>query len=74
MSLSGAKKGTRVVLKDIDWGMRLKKRLTDLGLTPGVEVEILSDTGRGPMMLSVRGTRLALGRGVCDKIFVDLLS
>ena len=72
MSLSGVRKGNLVVLRDIDWGMRLKKRLRDLGLTPGVEVEILSDAGRGPIMLSVRGTRLALGRGVCDKILVDM--
>jgi ferrous iron transport protein A len=40
---------------------RLRHRLTELGLTPGVELKVLQNRG-GPLLLAVHNTRLALGR------------
>ena len=37
-------------------------RLTSLGFTPGVEIEMIQNYGRGPLLVMVRGTRVALGR------------
>jgi ferrous iron transport protein A len=42
-----------------------------MGLLPGVEVEIISNTPGDPFILDVRGSRLALGRGMAHKIFVN---
>ena len=67
--LSAARRGQSVRLIHIDAGHRLSHRLAELGLTPGVVMEIVHKNG-GPMLIAVRGARLALGQGVTDKILV----
>lgn len=47
-------------------------RAAALGLTPGVQVTMLQNYGHGPLIISVRGTRLALGRGEALKIQIDI--
>ena len=59
-----------VKLVKINAGRKLTHRLTELGLTPGVSVEVMQDHG-GPLLLAVRNTRLALGRGMASKILVE---
>ncbi len=52
-------------------GYGLVRRLADMGLTPGTEVTVVRNAPfRGPLEVSVRGTRLALGYGVASKVFV----
>lgn len=46
------------------------KRLCDLGLTPGIIFTKLEGYGRGPVVIMIRGTNLALGYGVASKILV----
>lgn len=46
-------------------------RLLELGLTPGVELRVVQDNG-GPMLVSVRGSRVALGRGLTDNLWVEM--
>ncbi len=49
------------------------KRLTDLGLTPGTNVTIIKSAPfNGPLEVYVRGSRLAIGRGMASRIFVDV--
>jgi Fe2+ transport system protein FeoA len=51
------------------WGF--EKRLMDMGLTPGVEVLMVKSAPfHGPLEVVVRGSRLALGRGMAERIFV----
>ncbi len=38
-------------------------RLASLGFTPGAQVDMTQNYGRGPLIVMVRGTRVALGRG-----------
>ena len=45
-------------------------RLTSLGFTPGAAVSMTQNFGRGPLIVTVRGTRVALGRGEAALIFV----
>ena len=48
------------------------KRLTDLGLTPGTKVTVIKSAPfNGPLEISVRGSRLAIGRGMAGRILVD---
>lgn len=68
--LSMTAPGQSVQLVNIDAGHKLRRRLTELGLTPGVELQVMQDQG-GPMLVAVRGTRLALGRGMAHKIMVQ---
>ncbi|MCZ2114452.1 MAG: ferrous iron transport protein A [Anaerolineae bacterium] len=46
-------------------------RLRELGLTPGTEIRVVQDAG-GPMLLSVRGSRVALGRDLAKQIWVEI--
>ncbi len=67
------KKGQEALLKEINSGAKLKKKLNDMGLTPGVKINVISASGSGPVILDVRGSRLALGRGIVSKVVVDLI-
>jgi len=67
--LSDAAKGQVLRLVSIDAGKRLSHRLTELGLTPGVELMLVQNSG-GPLLLSVRDSRVALGRGMANKLRV----
>jgi DtxR family Mn-dependent transcriptional regulator len=52
------------------WGF--EKRLMDLGLTPGTKVTaVKSAPFHGPIEIIVRGSRLALGRCMTERIFVE---
>jgi ferrous iron transport protein A len=46
-------------------------RLASLGFTPGAPVSMTQNFGRGPLIVTVRGTRVALGRGEARQIFVQ---
>ncbi len=50
-------------------GRRLAHRLAEMGLTPGVCLRIVQDAG-GPLLISVRDSRIALGRGIASKLQV----
>jgi Fe2+ transport system protein FeoA len=52
------------------WGFR--KRLEDMGLTPGTRVTVVrSAPFRGPLEVRIRGSRLAIGKGMAERIFVE---
>jgi ferrous iron transport protein A len=46
-------------------------RLVSLGFTPGAEVSMTQNYGRGPLIVTVRGTCVALGRVEAAKIFIE---
>ncbi len=52
-------------------GRQVTNRLASLGFTPGVGVSMTQNLGRGPLIVTVRGTRVALGRGEAAKIWVE---
>jgi len=52
------------------WGF--EKRLEDMGLTPGITVTVVKSAPlNGPLEVIVRGSRLAIGRGMAKRIFVE---
>ncbi len=69
--LSEIKTGHQATLCSITVGRDLTSRLTSLGLTPGASLEMLQNYGRGPLIVSVRGTHVALGRGEAAKLLVE---
>ncbi len=71
-SLSSVPVGQPVQLAKIEAGRRLKHRLTELGLTPGVTLTIIQKNG-GPILISVRDSRIAIGREMANKIQVTQL-
>lgn len=50
-----------------------EKRLMDLGLTSGTKVTVVKSAPfHGPVEILVRGSRLALGRGIAERVFVEI--
>ena len=70
MPLSMASTGEEVKIATVTAGWGLQRRLADMGLTPGAPVRVINSHGRGPVVLEVRGSRLALGHGIAHKIMV----
>ena len=46
-------------------------RLAPLGFTPGVPLTMVQNYGHGPLIVRVRDTRIALGRGEAAQIIVQ---
>lgn len=65
--------GECVRLESIKGGNKMSHHLTALGLTPGVNLSIIQNSG-GPMLISVRDSRIALGLGMAQKLLVSLIS
>lgn len=68
--LSTAPRGQTVHVVRIAEGCRAKQRLSELGITPGVEIKIVQDDGSS-FLLAVRGSRLAVGRCLAHTILVN---
>ncbi len=71
MSLSSVASGKRVRLMTVDASRGLRARLAAMGLVPGVEIEVVRNTGRGPFVVAVKGSRVMLGRGMVQKVIVE---
>ena len=61
--------GRRVRITNFAGGRMVRSRLASLGLNLGQEVTVLQNN-RGLIMVGVNGGRVALGRGVSQKILV----
>jgi ferrous iron transport protein A len=63
----------RVRVMVIDGGHRVRSHLNTLGIHIGDWLTVVERAPfKGPVLVEVNGTRLALGRGVAAKIRVDL--
>lgn len=72
MLLTELKEGQVGIILEIVGGPHAAKRLADLGLSPGAEVEVLSSTFfSGPVQILICGSKLVLGRGLATKILVE---
>jgi Fe2+ transport system protein FeoA len=80
LPLTALKNGETAIIVSIDspsekeqgrWG--LKKRLMNMGLTPGTKITVVKSAPfHGPIEIIVRDTRLALGRGIAERILVEV--
>ncbi len=64
---------SRAVVTALPHQRGLARRLIALGLTPGAEVRVLQNRGRGPLIIEVHGVRLALGRGQAARVATEAL-
>jgi len=69
--LSTIKSGRIVKLVCIEAGRGLNSRLAAMGLLPNVEITVINNGHPGPFVVSVKGSRMMLGRGMADKIMVS---
>jgi len=71
MSLSMVQPGQKVRLVTVQAGRGLKARLAEMGLVPGVELEVINRNSAGPFIVAVKQSRIMLGRGMAHKIVVS---
>jgi Fe2+ transport system protein FeoA len=60
--LTDLETGNHAFVLSLGSGKAITRRLTSLGFTPGVEIVMTQNYGYGPLVVTVRGTRVALGR------------
>ena len=72
MSLVMAKPGERVLIREMAGGKTARTRMADMGLRLGDHIEIINNSGEGRLILARGCTRLAIGRGIAQKVMVSL--
>jgi len=56
----------------IQGGQRIRQRLGQMGIHPGDIITILRYGAlRGPILIEIHGSQVALGRGIASKVIVE---
>ena len=75
VSLEKLRAGQSGLVLSIDGGRGMGMRLSTLGIIPGKKItKISSQLMRGPVMIEVDRTRVAIGYGMARRIMVQLIS
>lgn len=70
MPLALALAGQELELVSISGGRRFQHRMVEMGLVPGVRFSVVASSRPGPFILQLNQTRLVVGRGMSDRLFV----
>ena len=71
ITLADLKTGQTGTFIESTGGRHMAGRLISMGFTPGVQVQVAQNYGHGPLLVTVRGSFVALGRGEARKILVQ---
>ena len=74
LCLSELRKGEVAQIERMQGGHQFLSRLASLGFTPGACLTVIQNFGHGPIIVRLRDTRVALGRGEANKIVVERLA
>ena len=69
--LGAVQAGEVVNIHHVEGGHHFLSRLASLGFTPGARLRMVRNARRGPIIVSIRDTRVALGRGEAGRILVE---
>jgi len=69
--LSSLEKDQTAVVSGLTGGQRFISRVSAIGFTPGTPVTMVQNLGHGPVIVYLRDTQVALGRGEAAKIQVE---
>jgi ferrous iron transport protein A len=69
--LNDLRGGEMAVVRELDGGPHFRSRMAALGFTPGALVKMVQNYGHGAVIVSLRGARVALGRGEARKVGVS---
>jgi ferrous iron transport protein A len=71
LSLADVETGASVRISAIQGGRGLVGRLGSMGLVPGTEVKLVGGRRGGPVIVGLRGCRIAIGCGMASKVLVE---
>jgi ferrous iron transport protein A len=69
--LGAVQAGEAVRIHRVEGGHHFLSRLASLGFTPGARLRMVRNARHGPIIVSIRDTRIALGRGEAGRILVE---
>ena len=69
--LTQAEVNIDLVFVSLQAGRGAMQRLTDMGLISGERLKVLHNSGYGPVTVLIKGTKVALGHGIAEKILVE---
>jgi len=72
--LGSVRNGQFAQIVHLRGGHRILSRLAALGFTPGARLQVVQNYEHGPIIVSLRDTRVALGRGEARHILVKRLT
>jgi len=73
LTLTSAVQGRKYKIDKISGGHGLNSRLLSVGFLPGEVISVINQSRWGPLTVSVKGSKIALGRGIAHKILVQEL-
>jgi len=65
--------GRQGTVHSLRGGHDFRSRIANLGFTVGASLKVMQNYGHGPIIVSVRGTLVALGRGEAALVLVKPL-
>jgi ferrous iron transport protein A len=71
-ALGGLPAGEEAFIHALGGGHEFRSRVANLGFTLGTPIRVVQNYGSGPMLVSLRGTLVALGRGEASHVLVRL--
>jgi len=70
MPLSMAPFNTKLIVAGFRGGFGMQRRLADLGINIGMKISVLTPHRHGPLVVVMKGSRFAIGRGLAHHILV----
>ncbi|MCH4167386.1 MAG: ferrous iron transport protein A [Megasphaera sp.] len=70
MTLDTGVAGNTYIIEEVHLPEKTAKRLQALGMTQGTPVAVLNNKNRGTLIIKIRCTRLAIGKGISSNIEV----
>lgn len=58
-------------ISTIEGGKTIQTRLAQLGIFPGMKLQIINNYSNGQLMVKAKGARIALGKGLGSMILVE---
>lgn len=69
-TLSALARGQQAIIHSLRGGRDFCGRVSNLGFTAGAPITIIQNYGYGPIIVSLRGTLVALGRQEAEQVLV----
>lgn len=69
--LSFANQGVYVKIKEIIGGKTISKKLKEMGFVDGMKIKVMRND-IGPVVVKVGESRIILGRGMANKVMVEV--
>ncbi len=72
IQLTDLQPGTNAVIRHLDGGRSVVSRLVAMGFTPGGSLSVVRGADGGPLLVCLRGSRVAIGKGEASHILVSI--